>query len=60
MPEGSLARGAGGLAAGWAGQSGVLGVVIAVAGPGLLGHPTSTSDLGVNQNNYCWLQSQLC
>ena len=50
MPEGGLARGAHGLVAGWAGQSGVLvpWVVIAVAAPRFLGHLPSNNDLGVN------------
>ena len=50
MPEGGLARGARGLVAGWAGQSGVLAPwdVTAVAAPRLLGHLPSTDDLGVN------------
>ena len=50
MPEGGLARGARGLVAGWAGQSGVLAPwdVTAVAAPGLRRHLPSTSNLGVN------------
>ena len=43
VPEGGLARRACGLVVGWAG----LGVVIAVAAPGFLGHLPSNSDLGV-------------
>ena len=49
MPEGGLARGARGLVAGWAGQSGVLVPWgCAVAAPGFLGHLPSNSNLGVN------------